>query len=298
MLSTGLTEFIAVVENGGFTAAADALDVSTSFVSRQVVRLENQLNTRLLNRTTRSVRLTDMGRIYYDRSRVILDDLTALESDMADLQEQPKGCVRVTAAGFYAERYVAPALVEFSARYPEVSIELDTRMRLVDIVAEGFDLAVRMSPPTDSSLVARRVAPRRMIVCASPDYLEQHGEPKSPEDLRHHNCLNLPGMSWRFLFPDAVRTVKVRGSFVSDNGRALVGAAVQGMGLIRLTEYYIRDELECGQLVPILHPYEVQDTATWIAFPDRHHLPTRVRLLIDFLVERLRSMDQRLETEC
>ena len=147
MKLTGLREFIAVVENGGFTAAANSLDVSTSFVSRQVNQLEERLGTRLLHRTTRSVRLTDLGRTYYERSREIFDQLDELESDMADLQEQPKGRVRITAAGFYAERYVAPAVAEFTAKYPEVTIELDTSMRLVDIVAEGYDLAIRMVLP-------------------------------------------------------------------------------------------------------------------------------------------------------
>ena len=259
MVSTGLREFIAVVENGGFTAAANALDVSTSFVSRQVMRLEDRLDTRLLHRTTRAVRLTDMGRIYYERSREILDHLAVLESDMADLQEQPKGRVRITAPGYYAEHFVAPVLVEFSAKYPDVTIELDTSMHLVDLVADGYDLAVRMSPPTDSSLVARKVAPRRMIVCASPAYLAKHGTPKDPEDLREHNCLSLPEMHWRFLYPDRIRNV---------------------------------NEISRGELDPVLEKFEVQDAATWIVYADRHHMPTRVRLLIDFLVEQLRAMDE------
>ncbi|MFQ5982866.1 MAG: LysR substrate-binding domain-containing protein [Woeseiaceae bacterium] len=292
MIPTGLREFVGVVENGGFTAAADALDVSTSFVSRQVRRLEDRLDTRLLHRTTRTVRLTDMGRIYYERSREILDNLAALESDMADLQERPKGRVRITAPGFYAQNYVAPALVEFMATYPEVSIEFDTRMRLVDIVAEGFDLAVRMNAPTDSSLVARKVAPRRMIVCGSPEYLDRHGRPKEPDDLRGHECLSLPDITWRFMYPDAIRTVRVRGAFTCDNGRALVEAAVHGLGIVRFAEYYLRDELANGALEPVLEEYEVEDAATWIVYADRHHLPTRVRYLIDFLVERLRALDR------
>jgi DNA-binding transcriptional LysR family regulator len=173
----GLREFVAVVENGGFTAAAAALEVSTAFVSRQVKRLEDGLDTRLLHRTTRAVRLTEMGRVYYERSREILDQLEALESDMADLQERPKGLVRVTAPGLYAQRYLAPALAEFTAKYPDVSIDLDTRMGLVDIVAEGYDLAVRMSALADSSLIARKVAPRRILVCGSPEYFERNGNP-------------------------------------------------------------------------------------------------------------------------
>ena len=292
MVSTGLKEFVAVVESGGFSAAANALGVSTSFVSRQVKRLENRLDTRLLHRTTRTVRLTDMGRIFYERSREILDNLATLESEMADLQERPKGRVRITAAGFYAERYVAPVLVEFTDRYPEVTIDLDTRMQLVDIVAEGYDLAIRMSSPADSSLVARKVASRRIIVCASPAYLKQYGRPKEPDELRRHNCLTLPDMHWRFAYPNSIRTVKIRGRLMSDNGRSLVAAAVRGNGVVRFADYYMRKELSCGELEPILEEFEVKDAATWIVFPDRHHLPTRVRFLIDFLVERLRTMDQ------
>jgi DNA-binding transcriptional LysR family regulator len=285
----GLREFIAVVETGGFTAAAATLDVSTSFVSRQVKRLEDRLDTRLLHRTTRAVRLTEMGRVYYERSREILDRLEALESDMADLQERPKGLVRITAPGLYAQRYVAPALAEFTAQYPEVSIELDTRMGLVDIVAEGYDIAVRMSALADSSLIARKVANRRMVVCASPAYLAEHGEPRQPDDLRKHNCLTLLEMHWRFAYPNEIRVVKVRGNWHSDNGRALVAAAVQGIGIVRFASYYVDEELANGDLVPVLEDYEVQDAATWIIYADRHHLPTRVRFLIDFLAERLGS---------
>ena len=291
MKQTGIREFVAVVESGGFTAAANALNVSTSFVSRQVKRLEDRLNARLLQRTTRTVHLTDIGRIYYERSREILDRLDALESDMADLQEQPKGHVRITAPGFYAERYVAPALIEFNAKYPDVTIELDTSMRLIDIVAEGYDLAVRMNAPADSSLVARKVVRRRIITCASPAYLTRRGLPKTPEDLRQHNCLTLSDMRWRFAYPDAIHTVRVRGSWTSDNGRALVAAAVQGIGFVRFADYYVQEEISNGELELVLEKFEVQDAATWIMFPDRHHLPTRVRYLIDFLVERLRVMD-------
>ena len=283
----GLREFVAVVENRGFSAAAAALEVSTAFVSRQVKRLEDGLDTRLLHRTTRAVRLTEMGRVYYERSREILDQLEALESDMADLQERPKGLVRVTAPGLYAQRYLAPALAEFTAKYPDVSIDLDTRMGLVDIVAEGYDLAVRMSALADSSLIARKVAPRRILVCGSPEYFARTGKPKEPDDLRAHNCLTLLDMPWRFTYPDAIRIVKVRGSWTSDNGRALVAAAVQGIGLVRFAAYYVDGELLHGKLVPVLAEFEVKDAATWIIYPDRHHLPTRVRFLIDFLAEHL-----------
>ncbi len=284
----GLREFVGVVESNGFSAAAQVLQVSPSYVSRQVKQLESRLNTRLLHRTTRSVTLTDMGRVYYERSRAILDQLEALESDMADLQQRPKGLVRVTAAGLYAEQYVAPALAEFTARYPEVSIELDTGIGIVDIVAEGYDLAIRMTALQDSSLIARKVMPRRILVCGSPEYLKQNGTPKNPDELRSHNCLTLPDMPWRFACTENIRTVKVRGSWVSNNGKALVTAALHGIGLIRLSSYYIDKHLASGRLVPVLESYEVDDAATWIVYPDRHHLPTRVRFLIDHLADYLK----------
>jgi DNA-binding transcriptional LysR family regulator len=283
----GLREFVHVVEQGGFTAAARQLSVSTSFVSRQVTRLEDRLDVRLLQRTTRTVRLTEMGKVYYDRSREILDQFEALDSEMADLQEKPKGRVRITAAGEYAERYVAPAVAKFTSKYPEVSIDLEASMRVVDIVEEGFDIAIRMSALTDSSLIARKVEQRRIMVCANPSYLEEHGRPKTPEDLRTHNCLVFPEMPWRFKYPDRIQEVKVRGSWTSSNGRVLISAAKQGIGLVRFSEYYLNEYINSGELEIVLDDYEVDDAATWIIYPNRRHLPTRVRYLVEFLLEEL-----------
>ena len=288
---SGLREFAAVVEYGSFTAAADALNVSTSFVSREIKRLEERLNARLLHRTTRKLQLTDMGRIYYDRGREIRGLLDALESDMVEMQDRAKGLIRITAPGLYADQYVAPALAEFTDKYPEVSIELDTSMKVVDIVGDGFDLAVRMSALEDSSLIARKIAPRRIMVCASPAYLNRHGRPSDPEELRSHNCLTFPDMPWRFRYPDGVRSIKVQGTWSSDNGRALVAASERGLGLIRMTDYYLAAQLQSGEFEMVLEDFEVQDAATWIIFPARDHLPTRVRFLIEFLSERLKRSE-------
>ena len=283
----GLREFVAVVEQGGFSAAARQLHVSTSFVSRQVTRLEDRLDVRLLQRTTRKVHLTDMGQVYYERSREILDQFESLESEMADLQEKPRGLLRITAAGEYAESFVAPAVAEFVSKYPEVSVDLETTMRVVDIIEEGFDIAIRMSALSDSSLIARKVEQRRIMVCASSSYLTKHGRPKTPEDLRQHNCLLFPGMPWRFKFPDSIHEVKVRGTWSSNNARALVAAACQGIGLVRFADYYFDAVLEQGKLEVVLEDYEVDDAATWIIYPNRRHLPTRVRYLIEFLLDAL-----------
>ena len=283
----GLREFVAVVEQGGFTAAGRQLNVSTSFVSRQVSRLEDRLDVRLLQRTTRKVHLTEMGQVYYERSREILDQLESLESEMADLQEKPKGLVRITAAGEYAERYVAPAVAEFVVKYPEVSVDLVASMQVVDIIEEGFDIAIRMSSLTDSSLIARKVEQRRIMVCASPSYLKEHGRPKVPEDLRTHNCLIFPDMPWRFKYPDRIQEIKVRGSWTSSSGRVLVVAARQGIGVVRFSEYYLDALVYAGELEIVLEDYEVDDAATWIIYPNRRHLPTRVRYLVEFLLEEL-----------
>ncbi len=283
----GLREFVAVVEQGGFTAAARQLNVSTSFVSRQVTRLEDRLDVRLLQRTTRKVHLTEMGQVYYERSREILDQFESLESEMADLQEKPKGLVRITAAGEYAEHYVAPLVAEFVAKYPEVSVDLESSMQMVDIVDEGFDIAIRMSSLSDSSLIARKVEQRRIMVCASPDYLKEHGQPKTPEDLRTHNCLLFPDMPWRFKDPDRIQEVKVRGSWSSNNGRVLVAAARHGIGVVRFSEYYLEELINTGEPEIILQEYEVDDAATWIIYPNRRHLPTRVCYLVEFLLEEL-----------
>jgi DNA-binding transcriptional LysR family regulator len=283
----GLREFVSVVEHGGFTSAAKALNVSTSFVSRQVTQLEKRLDIRLLQRTTRTVRLTEMGKVYYERSREILDQLEALDSEMADLQEKPKGLVRITAAGEYAERYVAPAVARFVTKYPDVSVELEANMQVVDIVEEGFDIAIRASALSDSSLVARKIEQRRIMVCASPEYLNKHGRPKKPEDLRTHNCLLFPEMPWRFKYSDRIQEIKVRGNWSSNNGRVLLAAAREGHGLVRFSEYYIEEYLKTCELELVLEEFEVDDVATWIIYPNRHQLPTRVRFLVEYLLEEL-----------
>ncbi|MCG8324063.1 MAG: LysR substrate-binding domain-containing protein [Thiotrichales bacterium] len=284
----GLREFVTVVEKGSFTAAAEVLGVSTSFVSREIKRLEERLNTRLLRRSTRSVSLTDMGRIYYEQARDIHERILALESEMADLQDLPKGHIRMSAAGLYAERFVTPAVAEFINKYPEVSIELDSRMEEVNLVEDGFDLAVRLHGPlTDSSLIARKVAKRRVVVCGSPAYLVRNGRPEYPRDLDQHNCLLLPKMPWRFQTDDSLETIRVNGNWQCNNGRSLVKAAVRSVGLIRIADYYVEDEIRRGELEIVLADYEVSDVYTWIVYPEREHMPTRVRFLIDFLMERL-----------
>jgi len=285
----GVAEFLAVVEHGSFTKAADHLGASKSHVSRQISRLETTLGTRLLTRTTRRVRLTDLGQLYYAACRKAVDTLEEAEADLADLQDQPKGLVRITAPGIYAERFVTPALIRFRQQYPRVDIQLDTQMSTVDLIEGGYDLAIRNSALEDSSLVARKVETRRVLVCGAPDYLNKHDRPLTPDNLGGHQCLRLGDMPWRFMENDRLREVRIRGGFRSDNGRTLVIAARAGLGLIRITDYYVQTELDAGSLEVVLEKFEVKDMATWIVYPDRLHLPTRTRLLIDYLAEALRT---------
>ena len=287
----GLREFVCVVEQGSFTAAADELNVSASFVSREVKRLEERLDTRLLHRTTRSLSLTEMGKVFYQRGKEIQDALNSLEEEIADLQEHPKGLVRITATGLYAEKYVGPALAEFTNQYPDVSIDLDTTMNSRDLVTDGFDLAIRTGVLEDSTMIARTVAPRRIVTCASPSYLNREGTPDTPHDLYRHNCLLVPTMPWRYEIDGVNTTTRVKGSWQSDNVRTLIAAAVRGVGLVRMTDYYMEEELRSGELRVVLEEFEPKDVYTYIVFPARDHMPTRVRFLIDYLAERLRRTD-------
>ncbi len=176
-------------------------------------------------------------------------------------------------------------------QYPEVSIDLDTTMRRVDLVADGYDLAIRTGVLEDSTLIATKVAPRRIIVCASPAYLDRAGRPGQPQDLYGHNCLVVPSMPWRFDINGVNTTLKVSGNWQSDNVRAMIAAAVRGVGLVRMSDYYMEDELNRGELEAVLEDFETPDAATWIVFPAREHMPARVRFLIDFLRERLQRTD-------
>lgn len=284
----GLSEFCAVVDEGGFTRAAERLGVSASYVSRRVSDLEARLGVKLLNRTTRQVNLTDLGQRYHEQATAILGDIATLEADMAEQQNLVKGRIRIAAGGRFGETHVAEALAAFARLHPDVEIELMVSDRRVDIAAERFDLAVRHGMPEDPDLVVRRIAQRRMIVAAAPGYLDTQGVPSVPDDLRDHACLLAPGQVWRFAHDGKAFAVDVRGRWSSNNGRALAIACAQSLGIVRLAETYLAHGIDAGDIVPILEPYEVPPQETVLAFPSRDHLPYRVRTLIGHLSEALR----------
>jgi LysR family transcriptional activator of dmlA len=283
----GLLEFIAVVEHGGFGAAAEHLAVSASYVSRRVSELEQRLGVRLLHRTTRRINLTDIGAQYLERSRQVLERIADIEADVAEMQSLVIGTVRIAAGGWYGERVVARAVAEFARLHPRLHVDLEISDRRVDLIREGFDLAVRHGPPGTPNLIARRIDSRRMRVCAAPAYLAGRAVPKTPQDLADHACLTAPFQPWQFDVDGEIREMHVDGPMVSNNGPALREAALAGLGLARLPEIYLEDMLMSGALVLLLERYEVPPSPTYLVYPSRERMPFRVRALIDHLVERL-----------
>ncbi|MBE7384709.1 MAG: LysR family transcriptional regulator [Leptolyngbya sp. SIO1E4] len=288
----GVSEFITVVDAGSFSAAAKRLGVSTSYVSRRVASLEARLGIRLLARSTRKVRMTDAGAEYYRRCTDLAAGLEEANQVVMGETAEVVGRIRVAAAGAFAERYVAPALAEFAAQHPKVQIEIGFNSRIINLIDEGFDFAVRYGVLEDSSLIARKLTNRTLVTCASSDYLKRCGTPKEPEDLREHACLCGNSDRWRFSYPEGHRVIRVSGPWISNNGVALVAAAKQNLGIVYLPRVNLVEALNAGQLIPILEDFWDRDRATWIVYPNRHHLPLRVRRVIEFLLEHFRTQEE------
>jgi DNA-binding transcriptional LysR family regulator len=283
--------FAQVVESGSFAKAADRLSLSTSAASRHVAELESHLQTRLLNRTTRRVSLTESGRAFYERSVQLLADLAEAEQEASSAAVVPRGTIRLTTSVNFGVRHVAPAIAEFLARHPEVRFDVSLADRVVDLVEEGFDLAIRIGPPGAENLVARKLGETRLVPCASPQYLAQHGAPKTPEELARHNCFTYEYVSTRHVwrFRDRAGTehaVRVAGSLHSNNGDLLAEAAAQGAGIVFEPAFIVGPEVRAGRLVPLLQDYVTPPVPIYALYPSRKHLSAKVRRFVDFLAER------------
>ncbi len=283
---------IEVVEKGSFSAAADSLNLSKSHVSRQISQLENHLGIKLINRTTRKLALTETGNVYYQRCREIADQIDDVERVVQAEQAEPQGRLRISVAGAFGERYIAPAAAAFMARYERVQIELDFSIRNVDLVEEGYDLAIRAGVLQDSSLIARRIASRNLVLCASRDYFDLYGQPETIEELKQHNCLVGSRKQWRLRIPEKHShiDISVTGSWRSNNGYALLAAARQGLGIVQLPEFYVHEDLAAGRLIEIMSTYKPTDMAVWAVYPSNRHLSPKVRLFIDLLIEELNNV--------
>ena len=289
----GIEEFTAVAEQASFSAAAKRLGLSTSAVSREIARLEDRLQTRLLHRTTRRVELTDAGRDFLSRCRRLIDErdeaLAAVQPD----DQAPRGLLRMTCSVSYGERFIAPAVNAFARQNPELRIELDLDNRLRDLVGDGYDLAVRFGHLTDSRLMARRLASRRLILCASPDYLARRGAPRDLSEIANHDGLIGSSEHWRFT--EAGREVSLRptGRWRCNSGAAVLDAALQGLGLCQLPDFYVAEALASGALISLLDEARPPDEGVWAVHPHPRHVPPKVRAMIDWLHDRLSAAPER-----
>jgi DNA-binding transcriptional LysR family regulator len=284
-----LTIFTSVVEAESFTAAADKLGLSRAAVSKAVLELEAALGARLLERTTRRVKVNAVGAAYYEKCVRILADLDEADRAVRQLHDEPRGTLRVNAPLSFAVLHLKPVITGYLAAYPDVTLSLTLSDRFVDLIDEGFDLAIRIAKLEDSSLVARRLAPARRVLCASPAYLKAHGTPAKPADLAEHRCL-LYGAGtrpepWLLRGPDGEHSVRVAGPLASNNGDMLHCAAVDGQGITLLPTFIVGPSLQAGELQVVLPDYQPEELAIYAVYPPNRHLAAKVRAFIDGLVK-------------
>lgn len=282
----GFDEFVAIANSGTFSGAARSLGLSTSHVSRAISRLEERLQAQLFFRTTRSVTLTETGRALLDPCRRIIEDREVALAMVVEGGE-PQGELRLTCSTTLGQRFVAPIARQFAMDFPKVRVSIDLTNRLVDLIAEGFDLAIRTGNLPDSRLVATRIASRQLYTCASLEYLERNGRPIHIADLAHHECLIGTATTWHFRVDQQEQHFRPKGRWRCNSGTAIVEAAIAGMGVCQLPEFYVLPLIDCGKLETVLDNVRVGDEPIWAVYPQRRHLLPKVRLLVDRLREGL-----------
>jgi DNA-binding transcriptional LysR family regulator len=282
--------FVQVVEAGSFVRAADKLGASTSSTSRLVAELEQHLGVRLLNRTTRKLSLTETGQTYYERCVQLLADLDEAESAAGAAASAPTGRLKLTCPYNLLAQPIAPALAEFGRRHPQVSFEVTVADRVIDLVEEGFDLAVRIGAPGGEQLVARRLGATELVACASPGYLARWGTPRAPEELARHRALTYAYVStpflWKFTDPQGrSHEVRVAGSLHANSGELLLAAATAGMGIAVEPDFVVGPYLARGDLQRVLDGFSGPRLDVWAVYPSRRHLSAKVRAFVAFLAE-------------
>lgn len=282
----GIEEFLAVYDRGRFSLAAAALGVSSSHVSRAVARLEERLQARLFVRTTRLVTPTDTAHAFAERCRRMIDDREESFHAIA-AAGAPRGSLRITCAIAFGERYIAPILSRFVEAYPQVNAVLDLDNRVLDLVTNQYDIAIRTGRMTDSRLIGTRIATRRLHLCAAPDYLGHRGVPQGIGDLAGHDCLLGTAEVWRFVDRNRRIDLRPKGRWRCNSGYAVASAAVAGLGLCQLPDFYVSGHLRSGALVPLLEDLAIPEEPIWAVYPDRQHLPPKVRIFIDMMREAL-----------
>ena len=284
----GITEFVYVAEYESFTRAAQEMAISTAQVSRQVSTLEKRLNIKLLYRTTRNVSLTEEGRVYYQHCRSILDSLDAAEQAVSNLSLKPQGMIRLTAPVTYGEQQLLPLVNDFMVQYSDIEVSAFLSNQNIDLVEGGYDLAIRIGKLSDSTMMAKKLSHRTNFVCASPSYIDQYGMPHSLTELSKHNCLLGTLDYWHFKGLGKDRNIRVAGKVRYNSGYSLVDAALKGLGVVQLPDYYVNKHLASGELITLLDNYREPEEGIWAVYPHNRHLSPKIRLLVDYLAERLR----------
>jgi len=286
--------FVAVMETGSFTAAAERLRTSSGQASKLVSRLEGILGVRLLSRTTRAVNPTEAGQAYFDRLRPLLEEFDNLYAAVRDASHAPRGRLRLTAPLTFGTREVAPALNDFARNFVDIELDVSFSDRVVNIVDEGFDLAIRVGKPDDSSMIARKLCDMRIVVVGDPAYLETHGEPKTPAALSKFDCIIDSNFRepnhWPFRGADGVSfTAPVQGRLHYSNAEACLKAAEAGFGLACVPSFIAGESLRAGRTRQVLQAFEPEPYTVHVLYPHSRHLAAKVRVLVDFLVERYRG---------
>lgn len=281
--------FSKVVGSGSLSAAARELGISPAMVSRRVAALEARLGVRLINRTTRTLRLTDEGAGYYDTCSRLLAEIEEADAAVSAGRVEPQGTLKVALPASFGNRHIAPLIPAFASRYPKVQLALSLSDRNVNLIEEGFDLAIRIAHLEDSSLAARKLAPNRRVVCASPGYLRRYGTPSTPQDLAGHNCLTTTDFvsTWEYKGPEGgLGSVRVTGRYICDNWEVLREWALAGLGIALKSTWDVRRHLEEGSLVALCPAYSFDtDVAIYAVYPHRRFLPAKTRAFIEFLVD-------------
>ncbi|RDH84102.1 MAG: LysR family transcriptional regulator [endosymbiont of Galathealinum brachiosum] len=288
-LLDGMAVFVGVVKAGSFTAAAHALGHSTSYVSKEVTRLEKRLGSRLLNRTTRTISLTNAGRAYYERCNQIVIDAQNAERSINQLQEEPSGLLRVNAPGSFGSKYLLDVLPEFMHRYPDIKLEVEFNDRLIDVVAEGYDVVIRVGEIKDSNLIARKFTSSRSVVVASPEYLKRRGTPQNVEELTQHDCIAyslLPAPTqWVFNKGGKRSSVTIEARAMCNSANIEIAMVMKGIGITRVPLFTCEKEVDSGELQVILDDYDHIKYDVYAVYPHRQYLTAKVRAFVDFVVD-------------
>ncbi|MPW31762.1 LysR family transcriptional regulator [Agarivorans sp. B2Z047] len=283
--------FVAVVEHGGFSPAARSLGISKSAVSKRINLLEQQLGVKLLHRTTRKLSLTEAGKHYFEHAVKANNAAKDAQDAVAQLQGEPQGLLRINTPMSFGRLHIAPLIAKFLQRYTKITIDMVMDDKVVDLVAEGFDVAIRAGNLPDSSLIVRKLAPLKSVLCASPEYLKHYGIPQTIEQLAAHNCLQFSYSrdvkEWTFMRDGQSQSIDVKGNYRVNNSEALREAMLQGLGIGRLPTFVAGPDIVAGRLIKLLDQYQMPNQSIYAVFSERQFLPAKVRAFVDFAIEHL-----------